>query len=134
MLVYRGQVPPDIGLDLPTLQGSFAFPIKYGYASVGRVIETGREAGDLRVGDLVFVHHPHQTEFVVPASLPVRLPERLPPETGVLFANAETAVNVMLDAHPHLGDRLVIFGQGVVGLLLTQLAKRVGVASLTTVD
>ena len=35
MLVYRGQVPPDMALDLPTLRGSFAFPIKYGYAAVG---------------------------------------------------------------------------------------------------
>jgi len=41
MLVYRGQVPVDLPLDLPTLSGSFDFPIKYGYASVGRVLETG---------------------------------------------------------------------------------------------
>src|SRR4051794_33239150 len=34
LLVYRGQVPVDLPLDLPTLAGSFAFPIKYGYAVV----------------------------------------------------------------------------------------------------
>src|SRR3990172_3224808 len=41
MLVYRGEVPEDLALDLPTLRGGFGFPIKYGYASVGRVEEVG---------------------------------------------------------------------------------------------
>ena len=134
MLVYRGQVPLDLDLDLPTLRGSFRFPIKYGYAAVGRVVEAGRAVRTLREGDLVFVHHPHQSEFVVPASMPVRLPQALPPEAGVLFANVETAVNVLLDAHPRLGERLLIFGQGVVGLLLTQLAQRAGAGRVMTVD
>lgn len=134
MLVYRGQVPAALDLDLPTLRGSFDFPIKYGYAAVGRVTQTGSAVEGLLPGDLVFTHHPHQTEFVVPASMPVRLPPHLPPESGVLFANAETAVNVLLDAHPHLGDRLLIFGQGVVGLLVTELAQKGGAATVITVD
>src|SRR5947209_16557843 len=134
MLVYRGQVPPDFDLDLPTLRGSFRFPIKYGYATVGQVVEVGEGVQNLRAGDLVFVHHPHQTEFVVPASMPVRLPPELPPEAGVLFANVETAINVMLDAHPRLGERVAVFGQGVVGLLLTQLLRRVGTATVLAVD
>ena len=52
MLVYRGQVPTDLELELPTLRGSFSFPIKYGYASVGRVVEVGSAARDLTAGDL----------------------------------------------------------------------------------
>src|SRR5512133_729405 len=73
MLVYRGQVPVDLELDLPTLQGNFGFPIKYGYASVGRIDETGPEARGLQPGDLVFVHHPHQDRYVVPAERAIRL-------------------------------------------------------------
>lgn len=115
MLVYRGQVSADLALDLPTLEGSFGFPIKYGYASVGRTDD----------GGLVFVHHPHQTEYVVPATMAIALPKQLG-ERGVFLANVETAVNVMLDAAPRLGETVLIFGQGVVGLLLTQLAVRVG--------
>jgi 2-desacetyl-2-hydroxyethyl bacteriochlorophyllide A dehydrogenase len=94
----------------------------------------GAAVQNVREGDLVFVHHPHQTEYLVPASMPVRLPPDMPPESGVLFANVETAINVLLDAHPHLGERLLIFGQGVVGLLLTQLARMAGAASVMTVD
>lgn len=134
MLVFRGQVPADLSLDLPTLRGSFSFPIKYGYASAGRVAEVGDGVLTPRVGDLVFVHHPHQSEYVVPAAMPVPLPEGVVPEQGVFVANVETAVNIMLDAHPRLGERVVIFGQGVIGLLLAQLARRAGAGLVITVD
>lgn len=134
MLVYRGQVPPDLALDLPTLQGSFSFPIKYGYAGVGRVEQVGPEVEGLSEGDAVFVHHPHQTAYVVPASMAVPLPPGLDPVLGVFLANLETAVNVMLDAAPRLGERIVIFGQGVVGLLLTQLARRAGAGMVIAIE
>jgi threonine dehydrogenase-like Zn-dependent dehydrogenase len=115
MLVFRGQVPNGLELDLPTLHGSFAFPIKYGYASVGRVAETGSEVLVPTPGELVFVHHPHQAAYVVPADV-------------------ETATNVVLDAAPRLGERVAIFGQGTVGLLITQLVRRTGAAQITIVD
>ncbi|HYY88719.1 MAG TPA: zinc-binding alcohol dehydrogenase [Chloroflexota bacterium] len=134
MLVYRGQVPPEVELDLPTLDGSFGFPIKYGYASVGRVVEVGAEVSELAVNDLVFTLHPHQSAYVVPANLPVRLPSESEPEHGVFVANLETAVNVTLDAAPRLGERVVVFGQGVVGLLVGQLLRRAGARRVIVAD
>jgi 2-desacetyl-2-hydroxyethyl bacteriochlorophyllide A dehydrogenase len=134
MLVFRGQVPPELSLDLPTLQGSFRFPIKYGYASVGRVVAAGGEVQSLAVGDLVFVHHPHQTEYVVPASFPVPLPGEIGAEEAVFLANLDTAVNVVLDSGIRLGERVIVFGQGVVGLLLAQLARLAGARSVIAVD
>ncbi len=134
MLVFRGQVPEGLQLDLPTLQGSFEFPIKYGYASVGRVIEVGPQVHNLSPGDHVFAHHPHQTEYVVPAAFPVRLPDALEPELGVFVANVETATNVVLDAAPRIGERVIVFGQGVVGLLITQLLRRAGAREVAVVD
>ncbi|MDP9251712.1 MAG: zinc-binding dehydrogenase [Chloroflexota bacterium] len=126
MLVFRGEVPPDLALDLPTLAGSYGFPIKFGYASVGRVVQVGAGVSGLAPGDHVFVHHPHQQEYVVSAAAAVRLPPRLPPELGVFLANCETALNVVLDAHPRLGEEVAVFGQGVVGLLVTQLLDLAG--------
>ena len=98
MLVFRGQVPPDLELDLPTLRGSFAFPIKYGYASVGRVVDVGAAVDGLTPGDVVFVHHPHQSSYVVPATMPIALPRGLDPTLGVFLANVETALTIALDA------------------------------------
>jgi 2-desacetyl-2-hydroxyethyl bacteriochlorophyllide A dehydrogenase len=132
MLVYRGEVPADLPLDLPTLAGDFSFPIKYGYASVGRVLDAGAES--LSPGDLVFVHHPHQDAFVVPAELPVRLPDGLDPALGLFFANLETALNVVHDAPLRLGETALVFGQGVVGLLVTRLLKLAGAERVLAVD
>jgi 2-desacetyl-2-hydroxyethyl bacteriochlorophyllide A dehydrogenase len=134
MLVFRGQVPDGLELDLPTLQGSFTFPIKYGYASVGRVMQVGAQVVSVRPDDVVFVYNPHQTEYVAPAAFAARLPEGLDPLLGVFLANVETAVNVVLDAAPRLGERVVVFGQGVVGLLVTQLLKRTGASQVAIVD
>jgi len=132
MLVYRGEVPADLALDLPTLAGSYSFPIKYGYASVGRVLDSGAES--FSPGDLVFVHHPHQDTFVVPAELPVPLPEGLDPAAGLFFANVETALNVVHDAPLRLGETALVFGQGVVGLLITQLLELAGAGRVLVVD
>jgi 2-desacetyl-2-hydroxyethyl bacteriochlorophyllide A dehydrogenase len=134
MLVYRGEVPPDLGLDLPTLQGSFRYPIKYGYASVGAVVAVGAGVAGFDPGDHVFALHPHQTEYVVPAELAIRLDSELPLEHGVFLANLETAINILLDAHPRFGEHVVVFGQGVVGLLVIQLLRLAGASVVITVD
>jgi 2-desacetyl-2-hydroxyethyl bacteriochlorophyllide A dehydrogenase len=134
MLVYRGEIPADLPLDLPTLAGSFGFPIKYGYATVGRVLDTGTSVEDLAPGGLVFVHHPHQDVFVVPAAMPVRLSDELDPVLGLFVANLETAVNVVHDTPLRLGETALVFGQGVVGLLVAQLLRIAGAGQVLAVD
>jgi 2-desacetyl-2-hydroxyethyl bacteriochlorophyllide A dehydrogenase len=134
MLVYRGEVPGDVALDLPTIVGDFSFPIKYGYATVGRVFDASPGVEHLRPEDLVFVHHPHQDIFTVSADLPVRLPEGVDATSGLFFANLETALNVVHDAPLRLGESALVFGQGVVGLLVTQLLKRAGAHRVLVVE
>jgi 2-desacetyl-2-hydroxyethyl bacteriochlorophyllide A dehydrogenase len=134
MLVYRGEVPDALPLDLPTLAGSFGFPIKYGYTTVGCVLDVGVGVENLAPGALVFVHHPHQGLFVVPAKLPVRLPDELDPLLGLFVANLETAVNVIHDTSIRLGETALVFGQGVLGLLITQLLKIAGAGRVLAVD
>ena len=134
MLVYRGEVPQDLPLDLPTLRGSYAFPIKYGYAVAGRVLDTGSNAGHLYPGDPVFVHHPHQEVFVVPATMLVRLPDDLDPLLGVFAANLETALNVVHDTPLSLGETALVLGAGVVGLLVARLLKLAGARAVLVVD
>jgi 2-desacetyl-2-hydroxyethyl bacteriochlorophyllide A dehydrogenase len=134
MLVYRDEVPHDLPLDLPTLAGSYAFPIKYGYAAAGRVLDTGPGVENLSPGDPVFVHHPHQEVFVVSAQMPVRLPEDLDPVLGVFSANLETALNIVHDTPVRLGETALIFGQGVVGFLVALLLKLAGARPILVVD
>src|SRR5687767_993102 len=134
LLVFRGLAPSDLPPDLPTVEGDFRLPIKFGYASVGTVVEVGAEVAGLEVDDMVFAHHPHQTEYVVPANFAIRLPMGPPVERGVFAANLETAATVVLDAHPRLDEAVLVAGQGIVGLLVTMLLKRAGVRPIIAVD
>lgn len=134
MLVYRGQAPPSVELDLPSLAGRFAYPMKYGYACVGRVTAVGRDRPSVQSGDLVFAFHPHQTRFRIADDLIVRLPSDTDPVQATLLANLETAVNVMLDTPIQLGDAVVVLGAGTVGLLILALAHRRGAGQVVAVD
>jgi len=133
-LAYRGQIDPDLALDLPTFQGSFRYPLKYGYASVGVVEAVGENVEHLTFGDHVFALHPHQDRFIIDTSFVTRLPDGLDPSLGVYFAQTETAVNVLLDAAPRTRETAVVFGQGVVGLLITSLLARQDLEHIVTVD
>jgi len=133
-LVYRGEVPTELPLDLPTLRGSFHFPLKYGYAAVGRVLDVGPDVTTHAPGDLVFVLHPHQTAFTVPAPMATRLPPTLDPLVGVFVANGETAINIVHDTPLHFGETAVVFGQGVVGLLVAQLGRLAGARRVFAVE
>jgi 2-desacetyl-2-hydroxyethyl bacteriochlorophyllide A dehydrogenase len=134
LLVYTGQVDPTLSLDLPTLAGSFALPIKYGYASVGRVIDVGDGVDRARPGQLVFALHPHQSVFLAPEAVVTPLPAGLAPEHGLLFANAETALTIAHDAAPRLGETALIFGQGVVGMLAASAVRLAGATRLIVVE
>jgi 2-desacetyl-2-hydroxyethyl bacteriochlorophyllide A dehydrogenase len=134
LLVYAGDAPADMKPDLPTLVGDFGLPMKFGYASVGRVTELGPEVDQLALGECVFALHPHQTEYVVPTDLAVRLPDQLRPEMGVFTANLETAVTVTLDAHPRLAESVLVVGQGVLGLMITMLMRRAGASPVISVE
>ncbi len=136
MMAYRGEVPSELSLDstLPTLQGNFGFPVKYGYANVGRVYDAGGGVNAFAEGDLVFAFNPHESCYTVPATAVIKLPQELDPRAGIFVANVETALNSLLDAAPRLGETVVVIGQGVVGLLITQLARRAGASLVITSD
>lgn len=131
-LVHAGRVPAsEYGrMRAPFMAGAFPFPVKYGYATVGRV-----EAGppELR-GRLVFSLHPHQNLFTLPASAAFPVPEGVAPRRAVLAANMETALNALWDAAPGPGDRIAVVGGGLVGLLIAYLCARLPGAEVTVVD
>jgi NADPH:quinone reductase-like Zn-dependent oxidoreductase len=131
-LVLAGRVPESEfeRMRAPFMAGNFPFPVKYGYATVGR-IEGGTEA--LR-GRTVFTLHPHQNFFNIPANAALVLPENLPPQRAVLAANMETALNAVWDAAPGPADRIAVVGAGVVGSLVAYLCGRLPGAEVTLVD
>ncbi len=131
-LVYRGGVPSSQhqAMRAPFQEGEFPGPVKYGYSSVGRVVE----GPDDLAGQVVFCLYPHQDRYTVPRSAVTRVPDGVPAGRAVLAANLETAVNVLWDARPVVGDRIVVVGGGVVGLLCAWLCRDLPGAELTLVD
>jgi threonine dehydrogenase-like Zn-dependent dehydrogenase len=71
---------------------------------------------------------------VVPARMPVRLPDGLDPLLGVFCANLETALNIVHDTPMHLGETALVLGGGVVGLLVARLLKLGGAGAVLVVD
>jgi 2-desacetyl-2-hydroxyethyl bacteriochlorophyllide A dehydrogenase len=131
-LVFGGRVPASEyrRMRAPFQAGDFPAPVKYGYASVGRVEQGAPELQDR----LVFVLHPHQTRYVVPSAAVHVLPDGLPPARAVLAANLETAINGLWDARPHVGDRVTVVGAGSVGCLCAWLAGRIAGCEVELVD
>ena len=136
MLLYRGQAPQEMLMDesIPSLNGKLVYPFQYGYAMVGRVEEVGRDVDRKQIGQLVFSFQPHQTHFKISADQAMILPSGLNPRAAIFLPNMETAVNFLMDGHPLIGERVVVFGQGIVGLLTTSLLTRFPLETLFALD
>lgn len=131
-LVYEGRVPVSEyeRMKAPFQEGEFPYPVKYGYCAVG-IIEQGPKDW---LGIPVFSLQPHQTHFVAPIDRLVPVPDGLPLRRAALAANMETALNALWDSGAGPGDRIVVVGAGLVGLLVAYLATRLPGADVIVVD
>jgi NADPH:quinone reductase-like Zn-dependent oxidoreductase len=131
-LISAGRVPPSehSRMRAPFMEGTFPFPVKYGYATAG-VVEAG--PADV-VGRQVFALYPHQTKFDVPAAEVVPVPDGIPLSRAVLAANMETALNATWDAAPGPSGRIAVVGAGVVGALVAFLCASNNAADVTLID
>ncbi|MCC6315707.1 MAG: zinc-binding alcohol dehydrogenase, partial [Thermomicrobiales bacterium] len=157
MNVYRGYAPQwrkhydrDTRLFRPTTEEELAhvpergywtaadrswnYPLAYGYANVGRVLATGDAVDTVKPGDLVYAYQPHQTAYVAPAASLIPLPTLSTPAVGVLYSNLNTAYGGVLDADIRIDDTVVIFGQGLIGLLVAQFVRGTAARQVITVE
>jgi 2-desacetyl-2-hydroxyethyl bacteriochlorophyllide A dehydrogenase len=135
MLVYRGQFPAmAVDASIESLGGEFQYPLAYGYACIGRVVETGRQVDKSWLDRLVFAFQPHASHFICSPNSLFPIPYSLSPETACFLPNTETAVNLVQDAAPILGERVLVFGQGIIGLLTSALLTEFPLESLVCVD
>ena len=131
-LVFSGRVPESQwpAMRAPLQHGDFPFPVSHGYAAVGEV-----RAGPAHLlGRRVFCLHPHHDAFLAPAAMCIPVPDGVPDRRAVLAANMETAVNVLWDARPLVGERALVVGAGVVGLLVAFLLARIPGIDLVVCD
>lgn len=131
-LIAKGQVPETERerMRAPFMAGAFPFPVKYGYAAVGKV----EEGPPNWLNRSVFVLHPHQDLFWAPVQAVVPVPEDIPLARAVLAANMETALNAVWDAAPGPADRIAVVGGGVVGSLVAWLCASLAGTQVTLID
>jgi 2-desacetyl-2-hydroxyethyl bacteriochlorophyllide A dehydrogenase len=137
MLVFKGRFPAGMALDasLPSLAGqSFAYPLTYGYSSVGTVVAAGPLADPAWVGGRVFAFQPHQSHFLAQAAELIRVPSQVPDDDAVFLAAMETAVNLVMDGRPVIGERVLVLGQGIIGLLATAVLARFPLETLAVLE
>lgn len=136
MLFYRGQVPSGMSVDasIDGMDDTVQYPISYGYCTAGEVVEIGSSVNTSWLGRRVFAFHPHASHFIADASALLPIPENLPYEQAVFLPNMETATNFLMDARPIVGERVLILGLGVVGLLTTFLLHKFPVSEIVVID
>ena len=111
-----------------------------GYSVVGRVVRAGADAASLPEGTRLccagFQFSPHAERISVPAMMSVPLPPRVDPRAGAFTTLGTVAIHALRQGCVQLGERVVVIGLGVVGQLLSQIARaagaRVAVADLVT--
>ena len=136
LLFYRGDIPEGLVLDetLPALRAPFRYPASYGYAAVGEVVGIGDGADASWMGKTVFSFQPHTSHFLAAEDALYEVPDGVTAETATHWPMIETAVNLVLDAQPLVGERVLVVGQGVVGLAATKLLARFPLELLWSVD
>lgn len=133
---YRGTNPhlhkrwdANRRLFVPIADPATTYPVRdLGYEEVGRVVDVAPDVTEVAVGDVVFGTWGHRTEHVMPASdaRDRLLPPGLDPLAGIFSHIGSTAMNGVHDGGARIGEMVAVFGLGVLGQIVAQLAKRSG--------
>lgn len=136
MLLFRAEFPAAISLDekIGSLNRGFSYPLKYGYCAAGRVAAIGQQVDPSWLGRLVFCFNPHESHFLASPDELICPPADITAEQAVFLPNMETAVNLVMDGRPIIGEHAAVFGQGIVGLFTTALLARFPLSRLATID
>jgi 2-desacetyl-2-hydroxyethyl bacteriochlorophyllide A dehydrogenase len=136
LATYRGTNPylekhwdAEAGLFLPG-QSTFSYPVDvWGYSEVGEIDALGDGATEFHLGEVVWGMWCHRSSEVLPAELLIGhgLPANVDPLVGTFARVGAVALNAVLASGARIGETAVVFGQGVIGLLATQLLVAQGV-------
>jgi 2-desacetyl-2-hydroxyethyl bacteriochlorophyllide A dehydrogenase len=141
LTAYRGSNPYLTGTWDPERrlfvagEPTFGYPVEgWGYSEVGEVVEIADDVTAPQVGEVVHGIWGHRSDAVVPAAaVRDRVWTGQDPISGTFARVGSIALNAVLAGEVRLGDRVAVFGQGVIGLLATRLAGLAG-ATVVAVD
>ena len=99
------------------------YPLSYGYSLVGIVTRCSPDVSDAKsiIGKTVFTFSPHSSHVIVDRDAIQIVPDDIAPEDAIFMPSVETALSLVHDAIPRVGEDVVIFGQGIIGLLVNAI-------------
>ncbi len=111
-------------------------PQRPGYAFVGRVLAVGNLVQGIEPGQRVLIEAPHGTHAVadVRQTTVVILPDEISAAQGALIRMAYIALSAVRVAPLQLGEIVVVYGLGLVGLLAAQLFRLNGAHPVIGID
>lgn len=136
--IFKGDLDSDQPADL-TISGmeeKMTYPLRYGYSLVGTVVKVGERLNEKDwLDQLVFTFSPHSSAVVVDASSVIIVPKGISPEDAVFLPSVETAVSFVQAARINLGEKILVVGQGLIGMLTSAvISKMINAADMTVAD
>ena len=114
---------------IPTLEAVFRKldePLPLGYCNAGVVLEVGSGVTDLVPGDRVSSNGNHAEIVCVPRNLVAKVPENVSDENAAFTVLASIALQGIRLAQPMFGEKILVFGMGLIGLITVQLLRSSG--------
>jgi threonine dehydrogenase-like Zn-dependent dehydrogenase len=114
-----------------------AYPLAYGYSLVGRVTQCGSDVADAQelLGRFVFTFSPHSSHVICDRNALYLVPDGIDAHDAIFMPSVETALSMVHDAHVYVGEKVAVFGQGLIGLLVTAiLSSQALPGTVTTFD
>jgi predicted dehydrogenase/threonine dehydrogenase-like Zn-dependent dehydrogenase len=109
---------------LPTLETVFARldqPLPLGYCNAGIVLAVGEGVAGFAAGDRVVSNGPHAEVVSVPANLCAHIPGNVDDDEAAFTVLAAVGLQGIRLAAPTLGEKVVVVGLGLLGLMTVQM-------------
>jgi 2-desacetyl-2-hydroxyethyl bacteriochlorophyllide A dehydrogenase len=125
------------GTELAIYRGTESWaplPFNPGYAAVGRVEAVGKAVESASVGEMILALSPHSEYSIISDnSIFAKVPENCDGKEAAFTRMAAVSITALRVSDIELGDRVAVFGMGLVGNLAAQLFHAAG-ADVTAVD
>ena len=99
-------------------------PIVMGYCNVGVVVESS--VTNFKIGDRVVSNGPHAEYVRVPKNLCAKIPDNVTDNEASFTVIASIGLHGVRIAGPTLGEKFIVVGLGLVGLLTAQILRANG--------
>jgi len=103
-------------------------PVPLGYCNVGKIIDSSNT--NFAIGARVVSNGFHAEIVRCPKNLVVPIPDKVNDETASFVVLSSIALQGIRLINPSIGEKVIVFGLGLIGLLAVQILKANGLKVL----